>query len=55
MLHQVDACRSPSNRRLGKQSKDLAVTADYIPNRVNVAVETQDDGSEQVTEVVNVG
>lgn len=35
--------------------EDLPATADYVPTRVNVAVETQDDGSEVVTEVVSVG
>lgn len=34
---------------------DLPGTADFVPTRVNVAVETQDDGSEVVTEVVSVG
>ena len=33
----------------------LPGTLDFLPTRVNVAVETQDDGSEQVTEVVSVG
>ena len=35
--------------------EDLPATMDLVPTRVNVAVETQDDGSEVVTEVVSVG
>ena len=42
-------------RVVRRDGEDLAVTADYVPTRVNVAVETQDDGTEQVTEVVNLG
>ena len=42
-------------RVVKRDGEDLAVTADFVENRVNVAVETQDDGSEVVTEVVSVG
>jgi hypothetical protein len=42
-------------RVIKRDGEDLAGTADYIPTRVNVAVETQDDGTEQVTEVISVG
>ena len=42
-------------RVVKRDGEDLAGTADFVPTRVNVAVETQDDGTEQVTEVVNVG
>jgi hypothetical protein len=42
-------------RVIKRDGEDLAGTADFVPTRVNVAVETQDDGTEQVTEVVNVG
>lgn len=42
-------------RVVRRDGEDLAATADYVPDRVNVAVETQDDGSEIVTEVVSVG
>ena len=33
----------------------LPATADHVPNRVNVAVETEDDGTEVVTAVVSQG
>jgi hypothetical protein len=42
-------------RVIQRDGEDLAVTADFIETRVNVAVETQDDGSEVVTEVVSTG
>jgi len=42
-------------RVVKRDGEDLAGTADYVTTRVNVAVETQDDGTEQVTEVVSVG
>lgn len=42
-------------RVVRRDGEDLAGTADYVPTRVNVAVETQDDGTEQVAEVVSVG
>ena len=42
-------------RVVKRDGEDLPGTQDYIPTRVNVAVETQDDGTEQVTEVVSVG
>ena len=42
-------------RVIKRDGEDLAGTADFVPTRVNVAVETQDDGTEQVTEVINVG
>ena len=41
--------------RPARDGQDLPTTADYIENRVNVAVETQDDGTEVVTEVVSLG
>ena len=42
-------------RVVRRDGEDLAGTADFLENRVNVAVETQDDGTEVVTEVVNIG
>jgi beta-lactam-binding protein with PASTA domain len=42
-------------RVLKRDGEDLAGTADYLPTRVNVAVETQADGTEKVTEVISVG
>ena len=42
-------------RVVKKDGEDLAATADYVENRVNVAVETQSDGTEKVTEVVSTG
>jgi hypothetical protein len=42
-------------RVIRRDGEDLAATADFVENRVNVAVETQDDGSEVVTEVVSTG
>ena len=42
-------------RVVRRDGEDLAATLDYVPNRVNVAVETQDDGSEQVTELISMG
>lgn len=42
-------------RVVKRDGEDLPGTLDFLPTRVNVAVETQDDGSEQVTEVVSVG
>ena len=42
-------------RVVKRDGEDLAGTADFVTTRVNVAVETQDDGTEQVTEVVSVG
>ena len=38
-----------------RDGAELPATLDYIEGRVNVAVETQDDGTEVVTEVVSVG
>jgi hypothetical protein len=35
--------------------EELPSTADFVENRVNVAVETQDDGTEVITEVVSTG
>lgn len=35
--------------------EDLPATADFVPTRVNVAVETQGDSSEVATEVVSIG
>ena len=42
-------------RVIRRDGEDLAVTADFVETRVNVAVETQDDGSEVVTEVISTG
>jgi hypothetical protein len=42
-------------RVVRRDGEDLAVTMDFIEDRVNVAVETQDDGTEIVTEVVSIG
>ena len=42
-------------RVVKRDGEDLASTADFVENRVNVAVETQDDGTEVVTEVVSIG
>ena len=41
-------------RVVRRDGEDLAGTADFVDNRVNVAVETQDDGTEVVTEVISV-
>ena len=42
-------------RVVRRDGEDLPGTADFLDNRVNVAVETQDDGTEVVTEVVSIG
>ena len=42
-------------RVVKRDGEDLASTADFVENRVNVAVETQDDGTEVVTAVVSTG
>ena len=42
-------------RVVRRDGEDLAATMDYVPTRVNVAVETQDDGTEVVTEVISQG
>ena len=42
-------------RVVRRDGEDLATTMDFVDDRVNVAVETQDDGTEVVTEVVSVG
>jgi beta-lactam-binding protein with PASTA domain len=42
-------------RIIRRDGEDLAATADFLENRVNVAVETQDDGTELVTEVISTG
>lgn len=42
-------------RIVRSDGEDLPATADFVEGRVNVAVETQDDGSQIVTEVVSVG
>jgi beta-lactam-binding protein with PASTA domain len=42
-------------RVVRRDGEDLAATLDFVEDRVNVAVETQDDGTEVVTEVVSVG
>jgi beta-lactam-binding protein with PASTA domain len=41
-------------RVIQRDGEDLAATADFVENRVNVAVETQ-DGTEVVTAVVSTG
>src|SRR5262245_53336076 len=38
-----------------RDGEDLPGTADFVEDRVNVAVETQDDGTEVVTEILNLG
>ena len=42
-------------RVLRRDGEDLPATADFLENRVNVAVETQADGTEVVTEVISTG
>jgi len=42
-------------RVVRRDGEELPGTADFVENRVNVAVETQDDGTEVVTEVVSIG
>jgi hypothetical protein len=42
-------------RVVRRDGEDLAGTMDFVDTRVNVAVETQDDGTEVVTEVVSTG
>jgi hypothetical protein len=42
-------------RVVRRDGEDLPSTMDFLENRVNVAVETQDDGTEVVTEVVSIG
>jgi beta-lactam-binding protein with PASTA domain len=42
-------------RVVKRDGEDLPSTADFVENRVNVAVETQDDGTEVVTEIVSTG
>ena len=42
-------------RVVRRDGEDLPGTLDFVENRVNVAVETQDDGTEVVTEVVSIG
>jgi PASTA domain-containing protein/potato proteinase inhibitor type I family protein len=42
-------------RVVRRDGEDLGVTMDFAEDRVNVAVETQDDETEVVTEVVSVG
>jgi hypothetical protein len=42
-------------RVIQRDGEDLAATADFVENRVNVAVETGDDGTETVTEVISTG
>lgn len=42
-------------RVVRRDGEDLATTMDFVETRVNVAVETQDDGTEVVTEVVSTG
>ena len=44
-----------SMRVVRRDGEDLATTMDFVEDRVNVAVETQDDGTEVVTEVVSTG
>jgi hypothetical protein len=42
-------------RVVRRDGQDLPGTMDFVETRVNVAVETQDDGTEVVTEVVSTG
>jgi hypothetical protein len=42
-------------RVVRRDGEDLAATMDFVETRVNVAVETQDDDTEVVTEVVSTG
>ena len=42
-------------RVVQRDGEDLPGTADFVESRVNVAVETQDDGTEVVTAVVSTG
>ena len=42
-------------RIVQRDGEDLPSTADFVEERVNVAVETQADGTEVVTEVVSTG
>ena len=42
-------------RVVRRDGEDLPGTMDFVEERVNVAVETQDDGTEVVTEVVSTG
>ena len=42
-------------RVVRRDGEDLPGTMDFVETRVNVAVETQDDGTEVVTEVVSTG
>ena len=42
-------------RVISRDGEDLPATMDFVESRVNVAVETQDDGSEVVTEVISTG
>ena len=42
-------------RVVRRDGEDLSGTMDFVEDRVNVAVETQDDGTEVVTEVVSIG
>ena len=42
-------------RVVRRDDEDLPTTRDFVEDRVNVAVETQDDGTEVVTEVVSTG
>ena len=42
-------------RVVRRDGEDVPGTADFLTTRVNVAVETQDDGTEVVTEVVSIG
>jgi PASTA domain len=42
-------------RVVRRDGENLPATADFLENRVNVAVETQDDGTEVVTAVLAIG
>jgi PASTA domain len=42
-------------RVVRRDDEDLPTTRDFVEDRVNVAVETQDDGTEVVTEVLSTG
>ncbi len=44
-----------SLRVVRRDGEDLAATMDFVPTRVDVAVETEDDGTEVVTEILSTG
>lgn len=42
-------------RIVRRDGEELPATMDFVEERINVAVETQDDGTEVVTDVVSTG